>query len=695
MMNREGEYYNVCIPDIVKRRISAKRNRNNTIREDIDKLHNILNNQNNYNDKSSSTDFNGFSQGRINDIRGTTRSTELRRRSMNNPSASLCTAVPSSTVNSQRNYQDQQPPPIIQHAYHHHHPHPYRHHNTQAQTLYPRQSQNDSWSIPSSLSSLYAVYNQQYYDSQQQQQQQQQQQKYQYQHQTPQTQLQQQHSQPNYHLKDTSIHPHNHQSVNHHTHDFCENQQQQQQQKQKQQQYQQYHQYQYPQHQHQQQKPTQEPSQSAPPVVVTNKRLKISPPSKMIIDEPHDNDVLCGCNGRIDAHEGNIWYDNAIKLHDYLNGENLATKSLAETIVQSIHQRTPPGRFLKQLNNDTNQKECWTEVTFEQAVKKTSRAIMGRFKHDNNPKKKQKIAPPTPSSQALVEQTVEQAVVKVALPPTTVPPQGTLRGVVAEALLVMAVTPQASTLRAPLSKMIITEPNKNDVLCARGGKSYLHEGNIWYRNAMEGKQNDYLNEKKGLAKKLIAETIVEAVQQRTPPGRFLKQLKRSKNIIDPKSKNIIDPKKYWIEITFEQAVSKTTQSIRDQYKNGPEESWVKNYNRLVEYNKKYNSFRVELHLCNDDRTFQNWVNAQRFLYCNNKLYKVRKILFDSIGFITDDTKKILYVTTAKEDHHRHHSHHDILVEKCKRLKDARNENYKRLVEYKKETQSNNFIFLAS
>ena len=47
------------------------------------------------------------------------------------------------------------------------------------------------------------------------------------------------------------------------------------------------------------------------------------------------------------------------------------------------------------------------------------------------------------------------------------------------------------------SKLVIDNPHANDVLCCRGFQAiYLHEGNIWYQNAMESKTGSNFIRKK-------------------------------------------------------------------------------------------------------------------------------------------------------------------------------------------------------
>jgi len=103
------------------------------------------------------------------------------------------------------------------------------------------------------------------------------------------------------------------------------------------------------------------------------------------------------------------------------------------------------------------------------------------------------------------------------------------------------------------------EPNENDVLCGRGSITYLHPGNKQFRSIVSMNKN-YYNETENGIKTVIARGIVSFIQNRSPPGRFLTQTKQTKK---------------WSEISFDAAVQKTQQALREKTK------WVKSDSKLL------------------------------------------------------------------------------------------------------------------
>merc|ERR1719217_278698 len=68
----------------------------------------------------------------------------------------------------------------------------------------------------------------------------------------------------------------------------------------------------------------------------------------------------------------------------------------------------------------------------------------------------------------------------------------------------------------------IDEPNRNDVLCGRGGLISSHDGNVQFRKIVNSRKKEYLAPTtKKLEKAFIAAAIVNEI--RTMGGRFLKQ----------------------------------------------------------------------------------------------------------------------------------------------------------------------------
>lgn len=68
----------------------------------------------------------------------------------------------------------------------------------------------------------------------------------------------------------------------------------------------------------------------------------------------------------------------------------------------------------------------------------------------------------------------------------------------------------------------IVTPHQHDILSGRGNGANQHPGNIFFRNLIHKYKHHYIHTGPS-EKKLITKRIVEEVQQRNPPGRFLKQ----------------------------------------------------------------------------------------------------------------------------------------------------------------------------
>lgn len=94
-------------------------------------------------------------------------------------------------------------------------------------------------------------------------------------------------------------------------------------------------------------------------------------------------------------------------------------------------------------------------------------------------------------------------------------------------------------------------PNKNDVLCGRGGTINSHPGNEQYRNLVESKKRVYLTARFKVEKRLIATSIVDQIRKMDPPGRFLQK--------DADSQS-------WFDIGEEKAREKTSQALRENSK---------------------------------------------------------------------------------------------------------------------------------
>lgn len=88
----------------------------------------------------------------------------------------------------------------------------------------------------------------------------------------------------------------------------------------------------------------------------------------------------------------------------------------------------------------------------------------------------------------------------------------------------------------------------NDVLCGRGGLTNHHPGNIFFRNLVRTRQEEYLRASKR-DKANVAKDIVDIIRNQEPPGRFLKKVSEKSNA--------------WAEIGDRKAREKTSQALRE------------------------------------------------------------------------------------------------------------------------------------
>ena len=104
-------------------------------------------------------------------------------------------------------------------------------------------------------------------------------------------------------------------------------------------------------------------------------KLNIPPRGIGPIEEPNENDVLCGRGGRINAHEGNIRFRDIIssnkKVYLAKSTKKLEKAHVAKSIVDDIRSMNPPGRFLKQDASDG----FWYDIGDLKAIKKTGQAL--------------------------------------------------------------------------------------------------------------------------------------------------------------------------------------------------------------------------------------------------------------------------------------------------------------------------------
>eukprot|EP01083_Nonionella_stella_P201703 737655_1 len=111
------------------------------------------------------------------------------------------------------------------------------------------------------------------------------------------------------------------------------------------------------------------------------------------------------------------------------------------------------------------------------------------------------------------------------------------------------ITADTEEMIAPKNGGIITDIQKNDVLCGRGGAINSHHGNIEFRALVSQHRGVYLSAStKKLDKADIAAQIVHIVRSMNPPGRFLKEDRSHQG---------------WFEIGDVKAIKKAGQAMRE------------------------------------------------------------------------------------------------------------------------------------
>ena len=97
----------------------------------------------------------------------------------------------------------------------------------------------------------------------------------------------------------------------------------------------------------------------------------------------------------------------------------------------------------------------------------------------------------------------------------------------------------------------IRSPHVHDVLCGRGGGINSHVGNRIFRDWVAERRLDYNLASTKADKARVAKEVMNRVTIQTPPGRFLQR--------DPTG----GIGSWWIEITEEKAMAKTSQALRE------------------------------------------------------------------------------------------------------------------------------------
>ncbi len=91
------------------------------------------------------------------------------------------------------------------------------------------------------------------------------------------------------------------------------------------------------------------------------------------VDNPHDNDVLCGRGHFTNYHQGNRLLRSLVKAIrvDYVLTQKRDKKHFSEFIFRRISGQDPPGRFLKK----DPKTDTWIDIGHKKALIKTRQAL--------------------------------------------------------------------------------------------------------------------------------------------------------------------------------------------------------------------------------------------------------------------------------------------------------------------------------
>ena len=98
----------------------------------------------------------------------------------------------------------------------------------------------------------------------------------------------------------------------------------------------------------------------------------------------------------------------------------------------------------------------------------------------------------------------------------------------------------------------IRTPHPHDVLSGRGGGINAHPGNKVFREWVHLRKEDYNLAPNKKEKTRVAEEVMDQVRQQDPPGRFLQ-----------KDNSMTSGPTWWIEVSEERALAKTSQALRE------------------------------------------------------------------------------------------------------------------------------------
>jgi hypothetical protein len=125
-----------------------------------------------------------------------------------------------------------------------------------------------------------------------------------------------------------------------------------------------------------------------------------------------------------------------------------------------------------------------------------------------------------------------------------------------------------------------------------------HPGNHWFRTLIKSNRSLYQNSRKH-TKLLIAKQVVLAVtQQRSPPGQFIKLITGYDGVVVG-----------WTQMTFDQALSKTSQALREK---GPSYTHPLTTNSRQLLNNKLYIYNTPIIMDNNlDNNMENKTSAQQ------------------------------------------------------------------------------------
>jgi len=107
-------------------------------------------------------------------------------------------------------------------------------------------------------------------------------------------------------------------------------------------------------------------------------------------------------------------------------------------------------------------------------------------------------------------------------------------------------TSNTSTPESQRTKRGIKEPRVTDVLCGRGGSINSHPRNETFRQLVDQQKLKYITSKTKRDKRSIAQSIVTAIGDLRPPGRFLRK-----------------DGQFWYLVDMDKARDKTSQALRE------------------------------------------------------------------------------------------------------------------------------------